>query len=195
MRTCFPSIAPMQLLKFHFSLNCFAISFHSSSVFGTCTYSHDSNIHLYICVISKQPLHLSGDLSGDEDGNPPIILGTSTKQPTKIGRKPTKRQKTEAVENDLIQKAIECMDKASQPTQSHADGFEIFGRYIASELWGILNPQAQRLAKLQIQAVLFNAQSESAVQVYLVPPFTPQSLPWKPNIHTSHNHTQHHTVL
>ena len=128
---------------------------------------------------SSFPFFDSGTtLSGDEDGSPPIILGTSTKQPTKIGRKPTKRQKTEAVENGLIQKATECMDKASQPTQkSHADGFEIFGRYIASELRGILNPQAQQLAKVQIQTVLFNAQSESAGADLPRPAFHPSVPP------------------
>ena len=114
--------------------------------------------YMYIFKIITQDEE-AVDLS--EDGDTPIVLGTSTKQPTKTGRKPTKRQRTEAVENDLLLKAIDCMDKTSQPMQDHGDGFDKFGQYIASELRDISNPQAQRWAKLQIQTVIFNAQSET----------------------------------
>ena len=106
------------------------------------------------------------------------MMGISTKQPTKQGRKPTKRQKTEAAENNLIQKAIVCMDKASHVPQQTEDGCELFGRYVASEVRAISNPQSQRWAKLQIQTVLFNAQTE--------PP--PQLHPWMAAIPTFHFH-------
>ena len=49
------------------------------------------------------------------------------------------------------------MDKASHAPQQTEDGCELFGRYVASEVRAISNPQLQRWAKLQIQTVLFNA--------------------------------------
>lgn len=67
----------------------------------------------------------------------------------------------EATENDLIKKAITCMDKATaSSSKSEEDGFEIFGRYVASELRGITNAQSQRWAKLQIQNILYSVQVE-----------------------------------
>ena len=90
------------------------------------------------------------------------ILGTSTKQPTKGGKKLTKRQKIEASETDLLQKAINYMATPEKP-EVPVDGFELFGRHVASELRELSYPHNQRLAKLQIQNVLFNAaQSEIA---------------------------------
>ena len=75
----------------------------------------------------------------------------------------TKRQKVEAAENLLITKAIACMDKVST-SEGKDDSFELFGRYVASELRTIASTSAQRWAKLQIQNVLYNAQVEHSPQ-------------------------------
>ena len=63
------------------------------------------------------------------------------------------------------------------------NGFELFGRHVASELRELSYPHSQRLAKLQIQNVLFNAaQSEVATafsqprhKEYYVSPLSPQA--------------------
>lgn len=52
------------------------------------------------------------------------------------------------------------MDKATGSAATE-DGFELFGRYVATELRE-LNPHSQRLAKLQIQNVLYSVQNEGA---------------------------------
>ena len=62
---------------------------------------------------------IQGDI-GDDDANSvgadseagdiPIIQGTSTKQPTGKERKLSKRQKLEASENELIEKAIQSKE-------------------------------------------------------------------------------------
>ena len=83
------------------------------------------------------------------------ILGTSTRQTTKAEKKLTKRHKVEASESDLLQKAINYMATPEEPEMS-VDGFELFGRHVASELRALSYPHNQRLAKLQIQNVLFN---------------------------------------
>ena len=94
----------------------------------------------------------------DEEEREPVVLGTSTKQPTQQGKKRlTKRQKTETTEDDLLKKAIQCLDQSSGGTVKNDDRLELFGRYIATELRAILNTQAQRWAKLQIQSILFSA--------------------------------------
>ena len=92
----------------------------------------------------------------EREGDTPIVLGTSTKQPTKQEKKPTKCQQMEAAEGDLIQRAITCMDKAIGKRSTAADGYELFGRYVADELRTLPSPQTQRWAKLQIQQILYN---------------------------------------
>ena len=47
----------------------------------------------------------------EDEGDSPIVLGTSTKQPTKQEKKPTKHRQIESAENELI-KTISCMDRA-----------------------------------------------------------------------------------
>ena len=88
----------------------------------------------------------------------------STKKPIAKpdqGKPRTKRQKMEAEESQLIKKAIACMDKATG--ESKEDGFEFFGRYVASELRTIASSHAQRWAKLQIQNILYNVQNEPGI--------------------------------
>ena len=112
-----------------------------------------------------------------ETGDTPIILGTSTKQPTGKQQKPSKRQKLESCKNELIEKVIHSLDRASQST-SHSimahrnDRFEVFGQYVTSELRSIPSSQMQHWAKLQIQTVLFNAQCSTATSINLtLPPY------------------------
>ena len=91
----------------------------------------------------------------------------STKKPiakADKGKPLTKRQKMEAEECQLIKKAIACMDKATGDNKE--DVFELFGRYVASELRTIASSHAQRWAKLQIQNILFNAQNEPGIPLH-----------------------------
>ena len=107
----------------------------------------------------------------DDDDDEDVAPIVSTKQPTKQGRKPSKRQKTEAAETELLHQAIRCMEKssASNPEPVKADGLDLFGQYVTSELQAISNPQAQRWAKLQIQTILYESQLEPST------PFQPIS--------------------
>ena len=82
----------------------------------------------------------------------------STKRPLKQEKKLNKRQKAEAGEDELIKKAIECMDKATG--SSTEDGLDLFGRYVTTELWAVRNVSAQRWAKLQIQNILYGAHGD-----------------------------------
>jgi hypothetical protein len=102
---------------------------------------------------------LEEDIDNDiVDTDIPTIV--STKKPTKVGRK-SKKRKTEAMEDELMQLAIESMSKA-EPEQPSFDGFDKFGQYIASELRGMLNSQVQGWAKLQIQTILFECQMQQS---------------------------------
>ena len=78
----------MQLLKVHLSLKSLAIYSHSSSVFGTYVYKH--KMIIYIVYFLK--LHTQEDVGKDDssvtvwdedEGEVPIVLGTSTKQRSK----------------------------------------------------------------------------------------------------------------
>ena len=48
IRTCLPSIASIQLLKFHFSVKPCVIDIHSYYVLGTCKVGRLNNIYLNI---------------------------------------------------------------------------------------------------------------------------------------------------
>ena len=97
-----------------------------------------------------------------DDDEVPIEYVKSTKKPTQGVKKPAKRARLENNENDILEKAIKCIDQATL-SEVAVDSVELFGRYVASELRA-LNPQSQRWAKLQIQKTLFNAaQSETSV--------------------------------
>ena len=95
----------------------------------------------------------------NDDGEESSTPVKSTKRPTKRKEeKPlTKRQKIEASENELLAKAIACMDNATT-NKCKEDGFDIFGRYVASELRAVTTPAAQRWAKLQ--NIFYDAQTE-----------------------------------
>lgn len=101
------------------------------------------------------------DASDREHNETDPVLGTpsSSKEPTQQ-QKRTKRLRIETKEEELMQKALTCMEKA---TVGHVreDGLELFGRYVASELRAIPDPQDQSWAKLQIQNILYNAQMET----------------------------------
>ena len=99
------------------------------------------------------------------------------------------------------------MNKASRAPQQTEDGCELFGRYVASEVRAISNPQSQLWAKLQIQTVLFNAQTKPP---HFQPPMTPMEghypqfpLSRQPSIsptssmadHSSHSYSDTLTLL
>ena len=86
----------------------------------------------------------------------------STKRPMKQGGKgSTKKAKVEAMENNLLQRAIDTMSKSEKDT---ADSFDKFADYVASELRAITSKQLQGWAKLQIQTILYNCQMQSSGQ-------------------------------
>ena len=68
----------------------------------------------------------------------------STKELTGFGKR-AKRQKLESLDNELLEKAIKCLDHATTSavtTSNSTDSIESFGRYVASELQ-TLNPCSQ----------------------------------------------------
>ena len=104
----------------------------------------------------------------------------STKRPTALSRK----RKREAQEDKLLEKAVSLM--VSGPSTSMAiakeDDEDIFGRFIASELRAIADPQIKRLVKWNIQSAIFNVSMPSVQQPY---PFTGASSPWCEEEHHS----------
>ena len=73
--------------------------------------------------------------------------------------KQSKKRQLEKAENDLLAKAVKCLDYIASTPADTADGAELFGRYVASEM-RMLNPPSQQWVKLQIQKILFNALSQ-----------------------------------
>ena len=64
------------------------------------------------------------DVDADES-DITVTSVVSTKRPTKIGRgKASKKQRIEAVENELLQRAIDCMDKSSASSTHQLDAFD-----------------------------------------------------------------------
>ena len=86
-----------------------------------------------------------------------------------------KRQKTEAKESELLNKAIECLDKTTN--EGPEDSIDLFGRYVASELRTIDSVQSQHWAKHQIQNILYRAHSEVSHTMTLPGDFGPYQLP------------------
>ena len=110
MRMCFPSMAPMQLLKFHFSVKSWAI--FSPFLLGI---RHRKTIFLCLLLYTQEDVSEEDRIVtvlDDDEGEATTVLGTSTKQPTKQEKRPTKHQQIESAENELISKAISCMDIA-----------------------------------------------------------------------------------
>ena len=97
----------------------------------------------------------------------------STKEPTGFGKR-AKRQKLESLDNELLEKAIKCLDHATTTsavtTSNSTDSTESFGRYVASEL-RTLNPCNQRWAKFKIQQIIFDASSQSEGNGQFTPTF------------------------
>ena len=76
-------------------------------------------------------------LDGEEEPNV-----RSTKRPIiQKGEKQTKRQKREKQEETLLQKAIACMEGASDNHSAMRDVDSVFGEYIASELRAMQNQE------------------------------------------------------
>ena len=102
------------------------------------------------------------DVEADEDIKVEEVNVKSTKRPMKQGGKgSTKKAKVEAMENSLLQRAIDTMSKSEKDT---ADSFDKFADYVASELRAITSKQLQGWAKLQIQTTLYNCQMQSSGQ-------------------------------
>ena len=105
-------------------------------------------------------------LDDSDDTSVDFAFVKSTKEPTQTGKRQSSRcQKLESAENQLLDKAIKCLDHAvtatsASTTSESADSSEWFGRYVAAELRA-LPPQIQRWAKLQIQQILLNASTSS----------------------------------
>ena len=88
----------------------------------------------------------------------------STKRPTSSGTGLTKRQKKESQEDELMKRAIACMEKVGD-RNSKQDDDDVFGLFVASELRSISDPQCKNRVKWQIKSILCNVQ----------PQFTPTS--------------------
>ena len=116
------------------------------------------------------------DDEANEDIKVEEVFVKSTKRPTKQGGKgPTKKNKVEAAENNLLQMAIDAMSKSERDT---ADGFDKFADYVASELRAITSKQLQGWAKLQIQTILYNCHMQQSGQQSPTAPATPNMDPF-----------------
>ena len=83
----------------------------------------------------------------------------STKRPTSPQlTKATKRQKKDQHEDQLIEKALAYLDSAANSTEK-VDEYDLFGKHVAAELKSTKSIEARRWAKLQIQTIIFHAQS------------------------------------
>ena len=79
--------------------------------------------------------------------------------------KSLKRKRIEQ-EDELIKKAINCMEKATTVNSGNVEAHDedyLFGQYIAAELQTIDSIQTKRLTKLKIQTILYNMQYCTAV--------------------------------
>ena len=84
----------------------------------------------------------------------------STKRPLAAKKgKETKRQNREKQENSLLQKAIVCMEGASNKITAKKDADDIFGENVTSELQAMHNVETKRWVKFRIQSLLFSSQS------------------------------------
>ena len=130
-----------------------------------------------------------------DDDEMPIEHVKSTKQPTEGAEKLTKRARLENTENDLLEKAIKCIDQETVDSEVTVDSAELFGRYVASELRA-LKPQSQRWAKLQIQNTPFNAAQAEASVPFSQPTMDPFYQPY-PGPRQSHSptHTPSSTTI
>ena len=104
----------------------------------------------------------------------------STKHPTSIPQstKLSKQQQKEQREDQLMEKAIiTYLDSATTPvTDSTIDEYKLFGKHVAAELKSTKNVDARRWAKLQIQTIIFNAQTgmtHSTAPTFAYPPVYP----------------------
>ena len=101
----------------------------------------------------------TGQLIEDTDNDVAVEhIVKSTKEPTWMGKQSKKRQLEKSWEQ-LIGKAVKCLDHVATTPADTADGAELFGRYVASEMQ-MLNTPSQQWVKLQIQKILFNASSQ-----------------------------------
>lgn len=126
---------------------------------------------IYFCLFSQPQAQEDDETEMDETENEGTSqdidndvaveqVVKSIKEPTRVGKQ-SKKCQLEKAENELLAKAVKCLDQVattSGPADT-ADGAELFGRYVASEM-RMLDPPSQRWVKLQIQQILFHAQSQ-----------------------------------
>ena len=114
----------------------------------------------------------------DDGDETPTETVNSTKQPLDIPKKATKRQRLATMEDELLEKAIKCIDQSTADSKGMLDSAELFGKYVASELRA-LKLEGQRWVKLQIQNTLFiAAQSENDVPFPQPGPMAPFYQPY-----------------
>ena len=103
----------------------------------------------------------------------------STKRPLpdqKQISKKFKQEKMKEQEDQLIQKAIACMDNAATKKTDKEDEFNIFGKYVANEVLSIADVKTQRWVKWTIQNSLYAAQCENPLYVQQTTPMAMRTL-------------------
>ena len=113
-------------------------------------------------MLKMNTVAIDEDADGDACTSDPEIQAEvrSTKRPLSQSSTSSKKRKKMNPEDELLHKAITCMETAMGETPTaKADEYDLFGRYIAAELRAIEDAQARCWAKLQIQTVLFNMQT------------------------------------
>ena len=83
----------------------------------------------------------------------------STKRPLSQTSSSGKKRKKSNPEDELLQKAIDCMETAIDKPSMKTDEYDLFGKFIAAELRAMENVQARCWEKLQMQTILFNVQT------------------------------------
>lgn len=93
----------------------------------------------------------------DSSSNPPCSKRRRALSHRKSKPRVCGDQATETIDDRLLQKAIDVMEKS--------DEFDIFGQFVASEMRQILNHQMRKVAKLEIMKILlhYSAQDDSPV--------------------------------
>ena len=174
----------MQCGKFHWVLNCCAISFHSDSDLGTCVGKYYYKFH-FVSQTDETSDNIcasdSTEAAADKDNELDLEerSDTSTKCPTPttmLGTPKSKRMKLarEKEENKLLEEAIGVMKYAVRH-DSMRDSDAIFGEFVATELRDISDINMKRHVKFRIQTVLHETQTIGNPAVQYTQPYRPAS--------------------
>ena len=144
----------MQCGKFHFSLKCCAMFFHSNSVFGICegkynykySYSHFSyRLMKVVKLLKLLPLRT-------HKTKKVMMFSLFVQQKDHSHLKQVKRvqRKREAQEKELLEQAILCMKKESQEKQASKkpDDYDLFCQFITADIRSIQDPYIKRQTKI-----------------------------------------------